>query len=84
LERLSTLGTSSGWNTRASGHRAPNLCGLTGPYFPFATTKAQRHASSDPRRSLEERYHDHAGFVKAVEKAAKELVKERFPAPRRR
>jgi len=75
------LGTSSGWNIRALGHRAPNLCGLTGSYFPFATTKAQRLASGDPRRSLEERYHDHAGFVKAVEKAARELVKERFLLP---
>ncbi|HEU5393938.1 MAG TPA: alpha/beta hydrolase domain-containing protein [Candidatus Methylomirabilis sp.] len=28
--------------------------------------------------SLEERYQDHAGFVKAVEKAAKHLVKEGF------
>ena len=75
------LGTSSGWNIRALGHRAPNLCGLTGSYFPFATTKAQRLAGGDPRRSLEERYRDHAGFVKAVEKAARELVKERFLLP---
>jgi hypothetical protein len=28
--------------------------------------------------SLEERYHTHAGFVRAVTKAAKDLVKERF------
>jgi Alpha/beta hydrolase domain len=72
------LGTSSGWNVRAAGHRAPNLCGLTGSYFAFATTKAERLASGDPRRSLTERYKDHAGFVKAVEKAARELVRERF------
>ena len=29
-------------------------------------------------RLLEERYTDHAGFVKAVEQAARGLVKERF------
>ncbi len=75
------LGTSSGWSIRRPGHRAPNLCGLTGSYFAFATTKAQRLASGDPRKSLEERYKDHDGFVKAVEKAARDLVRERFLLP---
>jgi hypothetical protein len=72
------LGTNTGWNVRAPGSRAPNLCSLTGSFIPFATTKAERLASDDPRKSLEERYKDHEGFVKAVKKAAKELVKERF------
>ncbi len=72
------LGTSAGWNVRAPGHRPPNLCGLTGSFFPFATSKAERLATGDPRKSLEERYKDHDGFVKAVKKAAKDLVKERF------
>jgi hypothetical protein len=58
--------------------RAPDLCALSGSFIPFATTKAERLASGDPRKSLEERYKDHDGFVKAVRKAAKELVKERF------
>jgi len=72
------LGTSTGWNIRAAGHRAPNLCGLTGSFLAFANTKADRLASGDPRKSLQERYKDHDGFVKAVEKAARELVRERF------
>jgi hypothetical protein len=72
------LGTSTGWNVRAPGHRPPNLCGLTGTYVPFARTLAERLASGDPRRSLEERYGDHGGFVNAVRKAAQELVRERF------
>ncbi len=72
------LGTNAGWNVRASGFRSPNLCGLSGSYIPFAKTKAERLATGDPRKSLEERYKDHAGFVKAVEHAAKKLVKERF------
>jgi len=71
------LGTNTGWNLR-KGIRAGDLCSLSGSYFPFARTKAERLASGDPRKSLEERYKDHAGFVKAVDKAAKELVKERF------
>jgi hypothetical protein len=72
------LGASSGWNIRAAGHRPPNLCGLTGSFFAFANTKADRKASGDPRKSLEERYRNHDGFVRAVEKAARELVRERF------
>jgi hypothetical protein len=54
------------------------LCVLTGSYFPFATTKAERSQSGDPRPSLQERYGSHEGFVDAVEKAAHALVKERF------
>jgi len=72
------LGTTMGWNIRAPGHRSPDLCGLTGSFIPFAQTKAERLASGDPRRSLEERYKDHEGFVRAVRQAAQQLVSERF------
>jgi hypothetical protein len=71
------LGTNVGWNVRA-GFRAPDLCSLSGSFVPFAETKAERLASGDSRKSLEERYKDHDGFVKAVRKAAKKLVRERF------
>jgi len=69
-----------GWNVRMAP-RAPDLCGLSGAYVPFATTPAERLATGDSRLSLEERYKDHAGFVKAVEKAANKLVRERFMLP---
>ncbi len=72
------LGTNSPWNVRAPGFREGNLCGLSGSYIPFATTKAERLASGDPRKSLEERYKNHEGYVKAVEKGAKTLMLERF------
>ncbi len=71
------LGSNTGWNL-LTGIRAGDLCRLSGSYIPFARSKAERLASGDPRRSLEERYKDHAGFVKAVAKAANELVRERF------
>jgi hypothetical protein len=71
------LGTNVGWNVRA-GFRAPDLCGLSGSFVPFAETKAERLASGDSRKSLEERYKDHSGFVRAVERAARRLVHERF------
>jgi hypothetical protein len=81
VEVEAPLGTNAGWNVRAPGHRAPNLCGPgagPGSFIPFAVTKAERLASGDPRKSLEERYKDHDGFVKAVKHAAKQLVHERF------
>jgi hypothetical protein len=72
------LGTSTGWNVRAAGHREPTLCGLTGSFIPFAKTRAERTANGDPRRSLEERYTDANGLVRAVERATRELVEQRF------
>jgi hypothetical protein len=71
------IGTNVGWNLR-TGFRAPDLCSLSGSFIPFAKTKAERLANGDSRRSLEERYHSHDGFVRAVTKAASELVDERF------
>src|SRR6266568_7625258 len=78
IEARVPLGTSTGWNIRTPAHRGPNLCGLTGSYFPFATTKAERVADGDPRLSLQELYGDHSGFVNAVKTAAHQLVEERF------
>jgi hypothetical protein len=72
------LDTTMGWNLRAPGHRAPDLCGLTGSFIPFARTKAERLAVGDPRLSLEERFKDHDGFVNAVRAAARQLIRERF------
>lgn len=71
------VGTNTGWN-RIAGPRNRDLCGLSGSFFPLAKTKAERLASGDPRLSLEERYTDHDGFVKAVDASARALVKERF------
>jgi hypothetical protein len=52
--------------------------GLSGSFVPFATTKAERLAAGDARKSLEERYKDHDGYVKDVEHAAKKLMQEGF------
>ena len=78
LDIAAPVGTNTGWNLRAAGPRGTDLCGLSGSFFPFATTKTERLASGDPRLSLEERYKDHQGFVDAVERAARGLVKDRF------
>jgi hypothetical protein len=78
IESRVPLGTTTGWNLRTPAHRGPNLCVLTGSYFPFAITRAERLLSGDPRPSLEETYGSHEGFVSAVKKAAHALVRERF------
>jgi hypothetical protein len=78
LEIRVPIGTHTGWNVRRDGYRAPAMCPLTGSFIPFAATTAQRTASSDPRRSLQERYASHDGYVSAVKQNAKALVAERF------
>ena len=78
VETAVPLGTLTGWNLRSAGHRPGNLCSLSGIFIPFAKTRAERLASGDPRRSLEERYQDHAGYVKAVDKATRKLVHDRL------
>ncbi|MQB01819.1 MAG: hypothetical protein GEU78_16325 [Actinobacteria bacterium] len=76
VEIRAPLGTNTGWNLRAPGHRPENLCGLSGSYIPFAETRAERLAAGDPRPSLEERYGNHGGYVRAVRRATQELVRE--------
>ncbi len=78
IEVRAPTATITGWNVRADGRRPSDLCGLSGSYVPFAATKAERQRNNDPRPSLEERYGSQAGFVKAVEDAARALVSERF------
>jgi hypothetical protein len=78
MEVAAPIGTITGWNVRAADHGAPDLCGLSGSFIPFATTKVDRVAQGDPRPSLEERYRDHDGFVRAVEAASRRLIKDRF------
>jgi hypothetical protein len=68
--RDAPLGTYLGWNIAAGGFYQGQVCNYTGGYIPFALTKAERVASGDPRRSLQERYGSHAGYVKAVTQAA--------------
>jgi hypothetical protein len=76
------LGTYLGWNITSGTTGRPfhkdQLCDYVGGMIPFAKTKAERLISGDPRRSLEERYKDHAGYVEAVRQAAAKAVKEGF------
>jgi hypothetical protein len=75
------LGTYLGWNVTAEGFFKGAECGFAGGYVPFAKTKAERMAASDPRPSLEERYGTHQHYVELVRAAASRLVRDRFLLP---
>jgi len=75
---VAPIGTHTGWNLRRAGFALGEQCGGTGSFLPFATTLAERQATSDPRRSVEERYPDHLTYVRAVSEAADALVRDRL------
>ncbi len=72
------LGTYTGWNIIATGVYKGQQCNLSGSYYPFKETKAERVAAKDPRPSLEERYGTHSGYVCVVTAAANKNVSQRF------
>ena len=75
-EVVAPIGTHTGWNLRRKGFAEGELASLAGSFVPFPRTKAEREARGDPRRSIEERYGSHAGYVRAVARAAESLVSE--------
>jgi hypothetical protein len=78
------LGTYLGWNVTAGGARPfhqDQICNYAGGMIPFAKTPEERKVSGDPRPSLQERYGDHSGYVKAVEKAVQRVQKSGFLLP---
>lgn len=78
------LGTYLGWNITADGEKPfhkDQICNYVGGMIPFAKTEADRIKNTDPRRSLESRYKDHAGYVQAVRKATERAIKEGFLLP---
>lgn len=79
--RDAPLATYLGWNIVADGFHEGQICGYRGGMIPFAKTKEERLANGDPRLSLEERYGDHAGYVKAVREAAANAIAQGFLLP---
>jgi hypothetical protein len=75
------IATTTGWALRRAGFSENEGGESDGQHIPFKTTKAERFAAGDPRLSLEERYQDHDGYVKAVTQAAQKLEKQRFLLP---
>lgn len=76
------LGTYTGWNLQPRRLAMDELSGLLGSYIPFAKTKTSRHKAGDPRLSIQERYKDHADYVRELSRAARQLVDQRFLLPK--
>ena len=51
---------------------------FTGSYIPLPESPEEQKATGDPRRSILERYGDASGYLKAIEKAVRQLVEEGF------
>ncbi|HET9668661.1 MAG TPA: alpha/beta hydrolase domain-containing protein, partial [Casimicrobiaceae bacterium] len=75
------LATYTSWNVRTTAHAPGDSCSFVGSTLPFASTRAQRLASGDPRPSLEERYPTHQDYVAKVTAAAQSLVSQRLLLP---
>jgi hypothetical protein len=72
------LGTYVGWNIIPSGPYVGQQVELSGGFWPFYDTRANRIATNDPRPSLEERYGTHAGYVCVVTAVANKDVRKGF------
>jgi hypothetical protein len=75
------IATTTGWALRRAGFSENEGGEADGQHIPFKATRAERLAAGDPRLSLEERYQDHDGYVKAVTQAARKLEQQRFLLP---
>ncbi|MCY4365003.1 MAG: alpha/beta hydrolase domain-containing protein [Chloroflexi bacterium] len=75
------IATTTGWALRGPGFAENDGGEADGQHIPFASTKAERLASGDPRLSLEERYGTHETYVEAVAKAARQLEQDGFLLP---
>lgn len=75
------LATYTGWNFYKTPYPEGELCDREGIYVPFAKTKAEREAKGDPRLSLEERYGNHAAYLKKVSEVVADLLRARLLLP---
>jgi hypothetical protein len=73
------LATTTGWNFRDPAVGNPkDIYPLLGSYVPFAPTRAARHATGDPRLSLEERYRSLEGYLQRIRSSAVDLIRRRY------
>lgn len=75
------LGAYTGWNLYKAPYPEGELADRDGSFIAFASTKAEREKSGDPRPSIAERYADRAAYVAKVEQAAAALVRDRLMLP---
>jgi hypothetical protein len=73
------LATTTGWNFRREAIGNPgDIYQTLGSYIPFAATRAARHATGDPRPSIEERYRNREDYLERVRASATELIRQRL------
>jgi hypothetical protein len=73
------IGTHAGWNPRDPETGAPEqIMSMQGSTLFFPRTRAERTASGDPRRSIEERYASRDEFLTRVRAAAQQLAREGY------
>ncbi|MCJ7590153.1 MAG: hypothetical protein MUO51_02245 [Woeseiaceae bacterium] len=73
------LGTYTGWNLyNANFGPVDEVAHMSGSYIPFATTRAEREASGDPRPSIAERYSSRDQYLGLVAEAAIRLIDQGY------
>lgn len=76
------LGTYTAWNWKLPEFaRFGFISGLNGAFIPFARTRDERLAAHDPRLSIEERYGNREGFMKAAAASIDNAIAKRFLLP---
>jgi hypothetical protein len=79
------LGTYTAWDWKLPEYAAFGyISGLNGAFIPFARTRAERLAANDPRLSIEERYGNREGFMKAATASIDNAIAQRFLLPMQR
>jgi hypothetical protein len=73
------LATLTGWSYRDRSIGAPErLASEIGSYLAFPRTREERASTSDPRKSVEERYASEAEYIGRITQAVMGLVQERY------
>jgi len=81
-EIMAPLGTYASWNLRDPSIGAPDQrVAFEVSYIPFVKTAAEREKSSDPRKSIAERYASRDDYLLLYSKVTDELVKQRWILP---
>ena len=74
-------GTYTGWGLRRDGFAKNEECQLNGQFIPFAATREERLAKTDPRPSVNERYPTPGAYIRKVSAEAEELLAGRYLLP---
>ncbi len=78
-EQAVPLGTYTDWAFRSEATGSPDtLLAMAGSFIPFPKTRAEQEKNHDPRKSIEERYGNRAGYMSRVELAALKMAQERY------